>query len=37
LSLSLNEMGPRLEATSTRPHASAFMTVRLGHALAGLP
>jgi hypothetical protein len=30
-SLSRNETGPRLEATSTRPRASAFMTVRLGH------
>src|SRR5690242_19162815 len=28
-SLSRNETGPRLEATSTRPRASAFMTVRL--------
>src|SRR5215831_9070650 len=34
-SLSLNETGPRLDATSTRPHGSAFMTVRLTRAGLG--
>src|SRR5207344_314727 len=33
--LSRNERGPRLEATSTRPHGSAFMTVRLTRAGLG--
>src|SRR5262249_15066411 len=34
-SLSLNEIGPRLEATSTRPHASASMPVRLARSGPG--
>src|SRR5215831_4304705 len=34
-SLSRNETGPRLEATSTRPRASAFMTVRLARSGLG--